>query len=121
MVDASERLQVILVQEEKNYKTSDYMTRMQGASEGNNAEKRASSSPMDESSPSPSKKRKSLSCLEEAFAEESSFQNGRNNDSQSNDDGDGSSTSQINKHWREKICEWAYQGECELRIHWIFS
>jgi hypothetical protein len=32
------------------------------------------------------------------------------------------STSQINKHWREKICEWAYQGKIHYMIHlrcWI--
>lgn len=35
--------------------------------------------------------------------------------------GDGSASSQgfINQRWRDKICEWAYQGECYryIRIH----
>ncbi len=31
---------------------------------------------------------------------------------------DGSSNSQINKHWREKICEWAYQGKLDALDMW---
>lgn len=91
MVDASERLQVLLSQEANIYRTSDYLTRMQlqakmevGGESTND---------------SPSKKRKSIDgdVIEQPSSSGAS-------------DGDGTSSTTINKHWREKICEWAYQG-----------
>ena len=104
MVDAAERLQVLLTQEENIYKTSDYLTRMQQASQSLSLATTASR----DDEPSPSKKRKSWSSLEDA-AQQSSGSG--NIESSSGIDNDESSATQINKHWREKICEWAYQGE----------
>jgi septum formation topological specificity factor MinE len=85
MVDASERLQVLLSQEASIYRTSDYLARMQLQAK------------MDDTSAndSPSKKRKSI---------DEDVQSSHSN-------GNGTSSTTINKHWREKICEWAYQGK----------
>jgi hypothetical protein len=112
MVDASERLQVLLTQEENIYKTSDYMTRMKMGSQLMKTDRGAPSTTNgDESSPpSAKKKRKSWSSQEEA-AQQSSCQGTQISDMGSTCDSDGYSTSHINKHWREKICEWAYQGK----------
>jgi hypothetical protein len=110
MVDASERLQVLLTQEENIYKTSDYMTRMQMGSQLMKADRGALSTNGDESSPPSAKKRKSWASLEEA-AQQSSCHGTQTIDGESTCDSDGYSTSHINKHWREKICEWAYQGK----------
>jgi hypothetical protein len=100
MVDACERLLVLLTQEERIYKTSDYLTRLQVLE-------------LDEStptsSPSSPKKRKSLENhgMDEGDQEDSPERRCQTGASGSSE---GSSASQINKHWREKICEWAYQG-----------
>ena len=90
MVDASERLQVLLSQEASIYKTTDYLSRMQLQ-----AKMEAGGSTVD----SPSKKRKSIDG-ETVHKSSPSVAS----------DGDGTSSTTINKHWREKICEWAYQG-----------
>jgi hypothetical protein len=109
MVDASERLQVLLTQEANNYRTSDYLTRMQLGSRLMDADIDAPSD--DESSPpSPSKKRKSLSSLEHV-AQPASVQEAAVRSEEKTCGSDATSSTQINKHWREKICEWAYQGE----------
>jgi hypothetical protein len=105
MVDASERLEVLLTQEEWIYKTTEYITRLQEL-EPNLANPK--------SSPSSPKKRKSLDDdgVEGEDQEVSSHSECRTRTSVTNSSGasEGSSNSQINKHWREKICEWAYQG-----------
>eukprot|EP00529_Nitzschia_sp_RCC80_P020426 CAMPEP_0113485152 /NCGR_PEP_ID=MMETSP0014_2-20120614/24336_1 /TAXON_ID=2857 /ORGANISM="Nitzschia sp." /LENGTH=408 /DNA_ID=CAMNT_0000378789 /DNA_START=66 /DNA_END=1292 /DNA_ORIENTATION=- /assembly_acc=CAM_ASM_000159 len=148
MVDATERLEVLLSQEANTYRTTDYLTRiheqqeellaraasaaavdMEWEEEGdrsspsssNNSSGRADAA----SSPSSPKKRKS-SCDDDeidlgtattaaaATAEQrgpSSERDGRQA-GQSAAPGAESATSNsslINKHWREKICEWAYQ------------
>ena len=101
MVDASERLQVLLVQEEAIYKTSDYLARLQ-----------APTTMLDVNSSSP-KKRKSWDdgdngdCAEQSSTAGSADEDVRPPNAAGSE---GSSSTQINKHWREKICEWAYQG-----------
>ncbi len=123
MVDAGERLQVLLTQEATNYQTCDYLSRMQGLAKAQETVIEAASevgqlSPTDPST-SP-KKRKSWgdlssadhsdsqhteSCRRTASTTCASSAGGASVASSS------SGTSQINKHWREKICEWAYQGK----------
>ena len=62
-----------------------------------------SSDDCDSSPESPSKKRKSLASFTEADAQY--------DDPPLPGNSDPSATTRINKHWREKICEWAYQGK----------
>ena len=103
MVDASERLQVLLRQEATIYMTSDYLSRMQKG-RPQDAEQLVPSPEDNASSPgSPNKKRKSLSCHNETSPSDPT--------PPGQPSADGSSNSHINKHWREKICEWAYQGK----------
>jgi hypothetical protein len=108
MLDASERLQVLLSQEEVVYKTSDYLAKMntQAQQQLNGAcDTTRSISPSSSTSP---KKRKS--CDDgDVCADEQSPPSTRS--SPGDDDDEGTSSTQINKHWREKICEWAYQGK----------
>ncbi|KAG7355418.1 cyclin-like protein [Nitzschia inconspicua] len=106
MVDASERLQILLTQEEVIYKTSDYLARMNLESVH-----RCSASFSSSSSTSP-KKRKS--CEDDVYEDEqesssSSCVSPRCRDNDQVGDEEGTTSTQINKHWREKICEWAYQ------------
>ena len=108
MVDASERLQVLLSQEEVIYKTSDYLARMQSQALQHDSrvmDTTISGSSSSSSSTSP-KKRKS--CDDDVCVGE---QQPIARKDGSADDDDGTSSTQINKHWREKICEWAYQGK----------
>lgn len=91
MVDATERLKVLLTQENDFYMTSDYLPRMQNLAKRN--ERPFGTSEDDAIPPSP-KKRKAEDCKEEEPT--------RSEMAVSNT---------INKHWREKICEWAYQGK----------
>jgi len=104
MVDATERLQVLLLQEATIYRTSDYLTRIlkDAAIEAS----LGASSVSDDcgSCPeSPSKKRKS----QDSSAQSDVAQTNPHYNTKS----DESSYSGINTHWREKICEWAYQGK----------
>lgn len=57
---------------------------------------------------SPSKKRKSLSSIEHNQRE---IPPPGQANPETDDDASVSPNSQINKYWREKICEWAYQGK----------
>jgi hypothetical protein len=120
MVDASERLQVLLTQEERIYKTSDYLTRLQSP---NYDDCRSMFTPT--SSPSSPKKRKSLDggIMDGEDQEESTERQCHSAAAAATDceGSEGSATSQINKHWREKICEWAYQGRnIDHRCHTLF-
>lgn len=101
MVDTTERLQVLLSQEEAVYKTSDYLVRM------NRKQQQPETGRSCSSSPNTPKKRKS--CDDDLYAEE---QSSLSNAPEGRVEDDGSASTQINKHWREKICEWAYQGTC---------
>jgi hypothetical protein len=97
MVDAVERLSVLLTQEDVSYRTLDYLGRLRHLA---NDELALAGEPMDSdgaSPPSP-KKRKG----DDGEYTEVTSQGVRCR---------GPSASVINKHWREKICEWAYQGE----------
>jgi len=124
MVDAGERLQVLLRQETRNYPTCDYLSRMQGIAKAQETVlEAASSADQFSSDPSTPKKRKSWGDL-------TSIRSVDQTDSQHTEQcrrtastasapassaggasvgSSSTSTSQINKHWREKICEWAYQ------------
>jgi hypothetical protein len=95
MVDATERLTVLLTQEKQFYGTSDYLARMQGMAQDSLRPSSGEALDADGSAPPSPKKRKS--------------EDGSHADSASSSSTDGSA-SVINKHWREKICEWAYQG-----------
>ena len=88
MVDATERLKVLLTQETDFYKTSDYLPRMQSLAKRNER-------PFDDAIPPSPKKRKAEGCKEEEEPTRAEM----------------AVSTTINKHWREKICEWAYQGE----------
>ena len=107
-MDAPERLQVLLKQEVTFYQTTDYLTRMQVERE---TARLQSSSPLagsiEDETLSPNKKRKSIG---------NETQDSPNKHCASSPSGPPDpSNSQINKHWREKICEWAYQGKhCHL-------
>jgi hypothetical protein len=139
MVDATERLQVLRSQEEMIYKTSDYLARMQQqaqkqqvqmdmdrpAAAGNTPLLESTMEEQEASSSSSSpKKRKSW----DKDGNEEPSMTGRSEQLRSNDvdsattnsSTDGSSSTQINKHWREKICEWAYQGTLQQHINCCF-
>ena len=148
MVDATERLQVLLSQEANTYRTTDYLTRIHeeheemlsrtaAASaagpvameweEAGDSCSHSSRSGATSSSPSSPKKRKSSSWDDDevdidattnASTEQrgpSSERGGRQGHRGGQPTGTAESTSSnsslINKHWREKICEWAYQGK----------
>jgi hypothetical protein len=100
MQDAVE-LHVLLTQEKLVYETSDYLAKIhcQGQIHVISVKDTSSSS-----SQSP-KKRKSYDDDVDVVDQSGSVVN--NN---SHEDDEGTSSTQINKHWREKICEWAYQG-----------
>jgi hypothetical protein len=107
MVDASERLHILLSQEKIIYQTSDYLTRMHSQAQYHHATSAMDTSNKCSPSSSPStspKKRKSYDDDVNVVDQPS-----RATHNSAGDD-EGSST-QINKHWREKICEWAYQGK----------
>lgn len=101
---------MLLTQEATIYRTSDYLARVHG-----NATFDAPPPEADGNAPdTPSKRRKASSnmtedsgrdssSLKQTFGEESSA-------------ADYSTASLINKHWREKICEWAYQGKSILPL-----
>ena len=122
MVDAGERLQVLLRQEATNYQTCDYLSRMQGLVKAQENFLEAVSEAGHESSssdPSSPKKRKSwedLTSVSQSDASQHTEQCRRTASTTCASSaggasvGSSSTTSQINKHWREKICEWAYQG-----------
>ena len=108
MVDTTERLQVLLAQEVAIYQTSDYLARMQTGAQQVVATAKAVDrhSSFSEATTSP-KKRKCFDDDEEVAVDRSPSATacrGTGEDS-------GTSSTMINKHWREKICEWAYQGE----------
>mmetsp|Transcript_26188 Transcript_26188/g.46170 ORF Transcript_26188/g.46170 Transcript_26188/m.46170 type:complete len:150 (-) Transcript_26188:976-1425(-) len=117
MVDASERLQVLLSQEESIYKTTDYLARIHAQMQqpavalGTLDPAVASAAQARSVSSSSPKKRKSSWDDEDNSGEQSSPPAGQQCASADDAAGtEGSSSTQINKHWREKICEWAYQG-----------
>jgi len=116
MVDASERLQVLLSQEESIYKTTDYLARIHAQMQqpavalGTVDPAVASAAQARSVSSSSPKKRKSSWDDEDNSGEQSSPPAGQQCASADDAAGtEGSSSTQINKHWREKICEWAYQ------------
>lgn len=120
MVDAGERLQVLLTQEATNYKTCDYLSRMQGLAKAQETviAAAAGGDNMSSSEPSSPKKRKSWDDLTSAdqFDSHHTEQCRRtasttcaSSAGAASVGSSSSTTSQINKHWREKICEWAYQ------------
>ena len=118
MVDAAERLEVLLQQEASHYLTEDYLSKIrikEVVDEG-------------DVSPSSNKKRKSLSGAVDNNIDETPL--GATVPNQGG--GEESLSSQINKQWREKICEWAYQGRyrvicvpiansCELEFETIVT
>ena len=109
MVDASESLPLLLNQEETIYRTSDYLARMQrettsvDASAFVHVDNRNGWS-LPESS---SKKQKSLS----SFGVTATGSTLRNEACEPGQSRDSLTNSQFNKHWREKICQWAYHGK----------
>jgi hypothetical protein len=120
MVDAGERLQVLLRQEAMNYQTCDYLSRMQGLAKAEETviEAATTADHQCSSDPSSPKKRKSWEDLTSVNQSESQHtEQCRRTASTTcaisagaaSVGSSSSSTSQINKHWREKICEWAYQ------------
>lgn len=125
MVDAGERLAVLLKQESTNYRTCDYLSRMQGLLKAQETVIEAASEVGQECSSDPSsspKKRKSWGDLTSAETYDSEHtESCRRTASTTCASSAGASVgssssgaSQINKHWREKICEWAYQGTYSL-------
>ncbi|CAJ1892866.1 unnamed protein product [Cylindrotheca closterium] len=95
MVDAVERLNVLLTQEDVSYRTLDYLGRLRHLA---NEELASAGEPMDSdasSPPSPKKRKGADGEYTEVNAQGERCR--------------GPPTSVINKHWREKICEWAYQ------------
>lgn len=100
MVDALERVTVLLTQEHDFYQTSDYLTRMQAMARSGTT---PSGELLDGSAPPSPKKRKS--------------EDGSSSDVSSAECSESSSASVINKHWREKICEWAYQVVDHFNLH----
>jgi hypothetical protein len=116
MVDAAERLQVLLTQEATFYATSDYLGRMQAAPVAPLLVTPKNVSNAQEELQPGSKKRKSLGSTEHesGHSSDSSTMPGpgkRTHTETSQVQSSEGSSSQINKHWREKICEWAYQGK----------
>ena len=97
MVDAIERLTVLLTQEDASYKTLDYLSRLRQVAKDDLAEEGELMDDGRSSPPSPKKRKGDDGEYTELTAEGERCR--------------GSSPSVINKHWREKICEWAYQGK----------
>lgn len=115
MVDASERLQVLLDQEATKYVTKDYISRMQQCVISMDADAPVPSDDTDDFSPeSPSKKRKSPLSSPDDYSTNRESTQGQAAPGESSADG---SSAQINKHWREKICEWAYQVVDHFDLH----
>lgn len=134
-MDASERLQVLLSQEARVYGTTDYMARLQRKQEEeakpaadmaweayHSTHPSSSGSASASSSASSPKKRKSWD--EDEVEEEArgpAGHDGRVKNGGSTaaapggTDGNSTTSTLINKHWREKICEWAYQGTLHNR------
>ena len=96
MVDAAERLEVLLRQEHNHYLTCDYLSRMHANRVSGDCEL----------SPSSTKKRNAWPSSGEGKDECSPGTRG----SEFNGGCDESATTHMSKQWREKICEWAYQG-----------
>ena len=180
MVDAGERLRVLLKQEAVIYQTTDYLTRMslngiavggisghhhqQQSSPPSSPNKRKSSGDLTTAEDDDVKDQSSSSLLRSAAstvhdhnrrcrnrkwkptpstqANTTSSSTGgvptgtgdcpaaatsKTNGSGSASVGSSSSSTTItgkettlNKHWREKICEWAYQGKNQKPYNWIF-
>src|SRR6056300_765322 len=97
MVDAIERLSVLLTQEDASYKTLDYLSRLRQVAKDDLAEDGELMEDGRSSPPSPKKRKGDDGEYTELTADGEQCR--------------GSSPSLINKHWREKICEWAYQGK----------
>lgn len=112
MVDPRERLQVLLKQESTIYGTTDYLAKMQAESRSLGS---MSSDPSGKSSPgTPNKKRKSLATIQDA---ECDIPPPGQAHSEMKNEAAVSANSQINKYWREKICEWAYQVVDHFDLH----
>ena len=127
MVDnttCTERLHVLLTQEATHYRTTDYLTRMQADRENTHLSNLTAG--VDQEDLPGTKRRKSAATTTNSTDDlpssnpEQATSNGENNRQRNNigasfstnGRSDGSSSSpHINKHWREKICEWAYQGK----------
>jgi hypothetical protein len=124
--DALDRLQVLLTQEATHYVTSDYLNRWpkQTSSSPSNPTSASAVSSISSSNTSPnSKKRKSLlanndknfiSTFYTCDSNESypkRHKNGSAFTAGSGQKGPSSSSESMNTHWREKICEWSYQGK----------
>jgi hypothetical protein len=138
MVDALDRLQVLLTQEATHYVTLDYLNRWpkQTSSSPRNPTSASAVSSISNSNTSPNskKRRKSLlanndkhfiSTFYTCDSNESSpkrHKNGSAFTADSGQKGPSSSSESMNKHWRENICEWSYQGKgLDLGAAWIFS
>ena len=111
MVDAvtcTERLQVLLAQDATHYRTTDYLSRMQ-------ADRDAADQRDQDASLPGSKRRKSTANTNDLPSSSNPDNNGESSSSNGSscNSSASASSSHINKHWREKICEWAYQGKSE--------
>ena len=111
MVDAvtcTERLQVLLAQDATHYRTTDYLSRMQ-------ADRDAADQRDQDASLPGSKRRKSTTNTNDLPSSSNPDNNGESSSSNGSscNSSASASSSHINKHWREKICEWAYQGKSE--------
>jgi hypothetical protein len=115
MDDASERLQVLLSQECTTYKTSDYLTNIHETEEVGSAAVPTSDSHSHVSSQCGTKKRKMLpngdgNCIHRGTASSSLETMGNDEQVHSSHDEKEHEELRRRKHWREKMCEWAYQG-----------
>jgi len=115
MVNAGERLQVLLTQEATHYQTCDYLSRMRGLAKAQVVViETAAAADQCSSEPSSPKKRKSwedLNSVDQSKSQQTEHcrQEATTSAGAGSVVSSSSSTSLINKHWREKICEWAYQ------------
>ena len=111
MVDVLERFQVLLQKEESIYKTSDYLAMI-------DERKRNVLVPVNTNQISPpcSKRRK---CTMDKGQEDQHLRRaGKENCGYPNNHGNHSSLDSIQfyKHYREKMCEWAYRGKCFVSL-----
>jgi hypothetical protein len=120
MVDALERLQVLLTQETTHYFTSDYLNRRPEQTSSSNPTESSISTSNTSSNP---KKRKSLltnhgehsistfSPCESSASSPNRHSAGLASKAGSSQEVSSSSSAGMNKQWREKICEWSYEGK----------
>ena len=117
MIDLLDRLRVIQAKEATIYETVDYLFRLASLAENDLGSVRESFEISDRLRDLRSNCRKRVSSSCSIERDHASFSGGKRPKRDVSDDssilGHELSEDFINKHWREKICEWWYRGELD--------